>query len=611
MKKIEQFQITSMNISGFKSYEGPTELVFGNPTVITGGNGRGKTSIADAIAFVVTGLPFFGERGIDRLHNENNPDVAIRMCFMDETGTHHELTRTRRKNRMTITYDGYEIRQLDLTDMFGERDVFLSILNPLYFIEELGENGKNLLEMYLPMIPHETVLAELSEPVREALKNESLLSPDVWLKRHREEIRGLEERITYLGGQKDLAESQRKTYEQTHQDMASQMDKLRWEIAGLESKQFTGMDTAEMQERLVELSQRYDEAARDDRSDAEEQRKSLSDLREKIARRQAEQYQSKFTQPLADIAAKVKELGARYQREVASFKAFYAGMECPTCHRPVTEQSLPEVQAALKKVISDLYAAGTEQRSQLTELQEMDKKASDTFDQFKADDLAKWEADAAEMERLCQELSGSVSKEVERLRMEIQSLSTELDYGNLTQPEYDRLAECREELRQCEAKLAALETMVTADVPDFDKEIQQARDNIGEIKRSMADVVSYVCKRAELTFSQLKMNKVEISLYDVVKSTGEAKDTFKFTYGGRRYDRLSLSEKIRAGMEVSELVKRLTGRNYPAFVDNMESVDDLANVRPTGQIIMAKCVSNTALQVRPVNPIIRMEQKAA
>ena len=611
MKKIEQFQITSMSISGFKSYEGPTELVFGNPTVITGGNGQGKTSIADAIAFVITGLPFFGERGIDRLHNESNPDVAIRMCFVDETGAHHELTRSRRKSRMTITYDGYEIRQLDLNDMFGERDVFLSILNPLYFIEELGESGKNLLEMYLPMIPHETVLAELSEPVREALKDESLLSPDVWLKRRREEIRGLEERITYLGGQKDLAESQGKTYEQTHQDLASQMEKLRWEIAGLESKQFAGMNTSEMQEQLVELSQRYDEAARDDRSDAAEQQNNLSALREKIARRQAEQYQSKFTQALADISAKVKELGARYQREAAAYKAFHAGMECPACHRPVTEQSLPEVQAALKKVLSELYAAGTEQRSHLTELQEMDKKAADTFEQFKADDLAKWQAEATELEQLCQKLVGSASKEVERLRMEIQSLSAELDYGNLTQSEYDRLTECRKELQQCEAKLSALEAMVAADTPDFDKEIQQAKDTIGEIKRTMSDVVSYICKRAELTFSQLKMNKVEISLYDVVKSTGEAKDTFKFTYGGRRYDRLSLSEKIRAGMEVSELMKRLTGRNYPVFVDNMESVDDLANVRPTGQIIMAKCVANTALQVRPVNPIIRMEQKAA
>ena len=99
--------------------------------------------------------------------------------------------------------------------------------------------------------------------------------------------------------------------------------------------------------------------------------------------------------------------------------------------------------------------------------------------------------------------------------------------------------------------------------------------------------------------------------YDVVKSTGEVKDTFKFTYGGRRYDRLSLSEKIRAGMEVAELMKRLTGRNYPTFVDNMESVDDLANVRPTGQVIMAKCVSNAPLQVRPIKPVVCVEQQAA
>lgn len=611
MKKIEQFQITSLNISGFKSYEDPTELVFGNPTVITGGNGRGKTSIADAIAFVVTGLPFFGERGIDRLHNESNPDVAIRMCFVDETGAHHELTRTRRKNRMTISYDGYEIRQLDLNDMFGERDVFLSIFNPLYFIEELGKDGKNLLEMYLPMIPHETVLAQLSEPVQEALKNEPLLSPDVYLRQRREEIRGLEERITYLGGQKDLAESQSKSHGQAQQDLKNQLKALREEIAALEGKQFSGMNTTEMQERLVELSQRYDEAARDERSDAAEQRNNLHALREKIARRQAEQYQSKFTQPLADIAAKVKELGTRYTREVAALKAFHAGMECPTCHRPVTAESLPEVQTALKKVISDLYAAGTEQQSQLAQLQEMDKKAADTFEQFKADDLTKWKADAADLEKLCQELSGNVSKEVERLRMEIQTLSAELDYGHLTQEEYDRLGLCREEYRQCEAKLAALETMAAAELPNFDQEIAQARESIAETKRIMADVVSYICKRAELTFSQLKMNKVEISLYDVVKSTGEAKDTFKFTYGGRRYDRLSLSEKIRAGMEVSELMKRLTGRNYPVFVDNMESVDDLANVRPTGQVIMAKCVSGTALQVRPLNPIICVEQKAA
>ena len=611
MKKIEQFQITSLMLSGFKSYEEPTELVFGNPTVITGGNGRGKSSIADAIAFAVTGCPFFGERGIDRLHNENNPDAAIRMCFVDETGTLHELNRTRRKNRMTITYDGYEIRQLDLADLFGERDVFLSIFNPLYFIEELGEDGKKLLERYLPTIPHETVLSQLSEPVREHLKNETILSPEGSLKRCREEIRGLEERITYLRGQKDLAASQGESHEQAEQELTLQADTLREEIAELEQRQFSGMDVSDMQERLVELSGRYEEAARDERADTSKLREQLQLLREKIARREVEKYQSKFTEALAEASARVKDLGVRYQRENAAYKAFHAGMECPACHRSVTEQSLSEVQAALKKVLSELYAAGSEQRAQLIELQEMDKKAADTFAQFKEDDLGKWAAEAAEMEQRCASLAEQASAETERLRAEIQTLTADLEYGNLSQSEYDHLGTCREELRQSEAKIAALQTMTAAQLPDFDREIAQANANIAEIKRKMADVIAYISKRAELTFSQLKMNRVEISLYDVVKSTGEVKDTFKFQYGGRRYDRLSLSEKIRAGMEVSELMKRLTGRNYPVFVDNMESVDDLANVRPTGQIIMAKCVSGAALQVKPIRPIAFAEQRAA
>lgn len=611
MKKIEQFQITSLMLSGFKSYEEPTELVFGNPTVITGGNGRGKSSIADAIAFAVTGCPFFGERGIDRLHNENNPDVAIRMCFVDETGTLHELNRTRRKNRMTITYDGYEIRQLDLADLFGERDVFLSIFNPLYFIEELGEDGKKLLERYLPTIPHETVLSQLSEPVREHLKNETILSPEGSLKRCREEIRGLEERITYLRGQKDLAASQGESHEQAEQELTLQADTLREEIAELEQRQFSGMDVSDMQERLVELSGRYEEAARDERTDTSKLREQLQLLREKIARREGEQYQSKFTEALAEASARVKDLGVRYQRESAAYKAFHAGMECPACHRSVTEQSLPEVQAALKKVLSELYAAGSEQRAQLIELQEMDKKAADTFAQFKEDDLGKWAAEAAEMEQRCASLAEQASAETERLRAEIQTLTADLEYGDLSQSEYDHLGTCREELRQSEAKIAALQTMTAAQLPDFDREIAQANASIAEIKRKMANVIAYISKRAELTFSQLKMNRVEISLYDVVKSTGEVKDTFKFRYGCRRYDRLSLSEKIRAGMEVSELMKRLTGRNYPVFVDNMESVDDLANVRPTGQIIMAKCVSGAALQVKPVRPIVFAEQRAA
>ena len=66
MKKIEQFYITELTLAGFKNYLEPTTFVFGNPTVITGGNGQGKSTCRRG-RFAVTGLPFFGERGIDRL----------------------------------------------------------------------------------------------------------------------------------------------------------------------------------------------------------------------------------------------------------------------------------------------------------------------------------------------------------------------------------------------------------------------------------------------------------------------------------------------------------------------------------------------------------------
>ncbi len=609
MEKIKSFQITGMTISGFKSFQEPVKLTFGNPTVITGGNGRGKTSVAEAIAFAVTGLPFFGERGLNRLHNEVNPDVSISMRFVDEAGRPHELLRTRQRGKMYISFDGGEIRQMNLNDLFGERDVFLSILNPLYFIEELGNDGKNLLERYLPELPPEKVLEQLPTDLAFVLKDEPLLSPETYLKNKRADVRNLEESILYMQGQRDQAESQEKRRKQEAEEVSQKQAALQAELDALTEKQFDGLDIPAMQERLVELSARYEEVLRD--SSGDEEQEQLHALREKIAGRRAEEYQSKYAQPIAEAGARVKDLGARYQQEKRNFQSLAAGRPCPTCHRPITAEIMPEVQAEIRKVATDILTAGKEQQAQLAELHELDKQSRETFEQFKADDLAKWSQEASELEARCQDLAGAVPEQANALRQEIQSLSAAIEYGNLSQEEFDRLGECREELRQCAADLKAAEKAVAASPEDIDAQIEQAKQQIAALKKKISNAALYVSKRAEMLFSALKMNRVEISLYDVVKSTGEIKDAFKFTYNGRRYDRLSLSEKVRAGMEVSELMKRLTGRNYPVFVDNMESIDDLANVRPTGQIIMAKCMRGAALSVRPMNPTPAAGQKAA
>lgn len=608
MKKIESFSITSMTLSGFKCYQEPAEITFGNPTIITGGNGRGKSSIADAIAFAVTGLPFFGERGIDRLHCEDHPDLFIRMAFADETGTTHELTRSRQKDRMTITYDGYEIRQKDLTELFGEKEVFLSIFNPLYFIEELGDDGKKLLERYLPMVRHEDVLAQLSDSVRASLEQENILSPEVYLKKKREEIRELEKDITYTTGQRDLLADQQQNSGQQLLRLQTQTDELEAELATLEGKRCESLDLHTMEDQLVEASAQYSDLSQETApaADTSELDAKIAEVQKKLGVRTAEQYTPKYAQSAADAAARVRDLGAKYKHQLALLKGFQAGAVCPTCRRAVQESELPHVRAALQTAVDDLLYQGKEVRAQLDELAELERKAEEAFQKFRADDeraltetCERLQTQRVQMLTQSETAARQRGEELERLEQQIRQLAADITYGNLTEVEYDRMVQCREELRDKKTELAALRDSASAPTEDYDLRIAALEANITKAKKLLATGALYAAKRAELLFAPLKLNRVQISLYEVVKSTGEAKDVFKFTYGGRRYDRLSLSEKIRAGMELSELIKRLTGRNYPLFLDNMESVDSISNVRPTGQVIMAKCVHGAPLSIRP------------
>lgn len=609
MQKLQYVQLTGMTLSGFKCYPTKTELTFGNPTVITGGNGRGKSSIADAIAFAVTGLPFFGERGVDRLHSEQNPDLFIALRFVDEKGQSHELTRTRLKNRMTITYDGTEVRQLDLTDLFGEKEVFLSAFNPLYFIEELGEDGKKLLARYLPPISHEDILAQLNEKSRTNLQRERILSPEAALKKCREEIRELEQTLVYLDGKKDQAEQQRRSNAELLSGLKTKLSTLEQEIAGLEARRFEGLDLSSLQEQLVDASERYQELANEppETADTSAIDVQLRTLHEKLGQRTAETYLPKYTQHIADCNAKIGALERKYRQDAALYKGFRPGVVCPTCRRPVGDTDIPVIQQALQQSLSQIASDGKAAKTQLRELNELEQKAEATFLQFQSDDVAKFQQEIAELTvehtniLVRTEQNAQHRKdEMEQLLAQIRRLSSENECGRLSGEEYDRLLSCRAEIDACRAEIHTIQAMLDAKPEDHSAKIDQVKAEIKQKKALVADLALYAGKKAELTFSQLKMNCVEISLYDVVKTTGEIKDAFKFTYKGRRYDRLSLSEKVRAGMEVSELMKRLTGRNYPVFLDNMESVDDLANVRPTGQIIMAKCVHGAPLAVRPM-----------
>ena len=181
---------------------------------------------------------------------------------------------------------------------------------------------------------------------------------------------------------------------------------------------------------------------------------------------------------------------------------------------------------------------------------------------------------------------------------DIDKLRDILTYGNFSEEQVNKLEAMKAELYSDETDLRAMRS---------DDELQkmiesvklQIKDNDVSrqfIKYLIAAANEYAVKRAEIMLTPLKMKQASIKLFEVVKSTGELKGTFKFAYDDKDYRWLSTSERIKAGLEVANLLKRLTGLAYPTFIDNAESINTNF-IRPYGQTIFA-FVKKCALTVQ-------------
>lgn len=192
-------------------------------------------------------------------------------------------------------------------------------------------------------------------------------------------------------------------------------------------------------------------------------------------------------------------------------------------------------------------------------------------------------------------VKSATSSDIDRLR-------DTLTFGNFSEAQVNSLEAMKAELFADESDLNSMRSE-----EELTKAIEtvklQKKDNEGKkdfLGYLISAVNEYAVKRAEVMLTPLKMDKAAIKLSEVVKGTGEIKDTFKFTYDGKDYRWLSNSERIKAGLEIAMLVKRLTGLTYPTFVDNAESINTNFT-RPDGQMIFA-FVRRCAITVHEPSP---------
>lgn len=150
MEKMRKISIVSLTAEGFRNFDEPTTWTFGAVTLVSGHNAVGKSGIADALAFGLTGAPFFGGRGLDELQHSLEQSMRVEIHFLDQSARQHTLLRVRRNGEVTLSLDSAELPQKRFAELIGSKDFVLSLLNPAYFAEVLGTSGRGLLEQLIP-----------------------------------------------------------------------------------------------------------------------------------------------------------------------------------------------------------------------------------------------------------------------------------------------------------------------------------------------------------------------------------------------------------------------------------------------------------------------------
>ena len=610
IQPVKHLRIDALRVQGFKGFAEEHSFTFGPMSTIIGSNGEGKSSIADAIAFAITGVPFFGGSKLDQLYHGKARELAVSLTFSDETGTQRQLCRKRVRDTMEITLDGLRVTQRDLTLMFGERDLFLSMFNPGYFIHVLGSKGRDLLIRYLPDVPHEQVLAQLNGPDRALIEGHSFLSAEAFAKQLRTELAQLERDAIYLQGQRDLAAAQAETAAEQREQARQRHTALTRRRRELEALRDTGFDGSDLKERLADLYARYSELQQEppaEPENLEELAGQTGETLQELERRRVECFQSQFTQAMSDTQAELEALRREALRQKRLAAGLRPGLQCPVCRQTVTEATLPELKAKLEASLQALAGQGQEKIVQLQNLQELDGKARAVFQQFQQEDAS---ALQAKLDQLREQQQAALTaakeaeehrrQELERLHSEIQNTELDLEHGMLSPEQADELYQIQAELTTLTARLDLLEEQDRTEAAGTSPEDQlaQIETERKEKKRLLAAVGGYISKRVNLSLSMLHMNRTAIALFEVVKSTGEVKDTFRFTYEDRPYVCLSGAEQIKAGLEVAELVKGLLGVDYPIFIDDIERVAVIDNVRPSGQIFLARMIKGAPLTVQ-------------
>ena len=255
----------------------------------------------------------------------------------------------------------------------------------------------------------------------------------------------------------------------------------------------------------------------------------------------------------------------QYNRYADEYKALEDTIECPNCKHEIDLNE--STRERLIKEINQIKASGKEVAAKIDQANKGNEKILEVYNKTLKEnetEFTKLESSFYNIDKLI-----SVQEQIKR----------EVENNNLNRSSLLKLKE------ENESKILKAQ-----------EEINSSEDKMNNINLQIDAAKSFNSIKLKLQSTNIDKHLKDVSIkLEKITKDGELKDDFKILYKDREFNILSTSERIKAGLEISNLIMAQANMIVPIFIDNAESITEYTS--PDTQIIEARVVKGQELTV--------------
>ncbi len=229
-------KVNYIKTKGFRKFKGIFETDLYDITSITGKNRAGKSNILYAIINIMLGTNLSGDEKPCLINKKCGASYG-ELHFTDNKGINHILIRGKDRydaNKNVISLDGKVVTQKELVKFYKDKKLFLSIINPLYFLSKKPAEQKELVDKYLNDICPDNIMdiaySKLDKEEQKILEGIPKNIPtyitelNADIKKNENDISVLNGKIEYAQNIADEQLSQYKTFEKDEELTLAQQE---------------------------------------------------------------------------------------------------------------------------------------------------------------------------------------------------------------------------------------------------------------------------------------------------------------------------------------------------------------------------------------------------